>query len=56
MAWGIGCGQKNVPGVYTSVGQLACWIDYVLKCTLGDAYELRQVFKGNVSQDSQLKY
>ncbi len=34
----------NIPSVYTSVGHLACWIDYVLKCTLGDGYDLRQVY------------
>merc|ERR1719153_1157156 len=32
VAWGIGCGEENVPGVYTSVAEQACWIDWVLAC------------------------
>jgi len=40
VAWGIGCGEP-IPGVYTSVAHIGCWIDYVLKCKLGDRYELR---------------
>lgn len=40
VAWGIGCGQP-IPGVYTSVSHIGCWIDYVLKCRLVDKYELR---------------
>ncbi|XP_055838135.1 phenoloxidase-activating factor 2-like [Episyrphus balteatus] len=27
VAWGIGCGEENVPGVYASVPQLRSWID-----------------------------
>jgi len=27
VAWGIGCGDKNVPGVYTDVSQFKQWVD-----------------------------
>ncbi|XP_030383546.1 phenoloxidase-activating factor 2 [Scaptodrosophila lebanonensis] len=30
VAWGIGCGEENVPGVYASVSQLRPWIDQKL--------------------------
>eukprot|EP00088_Acartia_fossae_P056814 TRINITY_DN661_c0_g1_i1.p1 TRINITY_DN661_c0_g1~~TRINITY_DN661_c0_g1_i1.p1 ORF type:complete len:605 (+),score=163.65 TRINITY_DN661_c0_g1_i1:52-1866(+) len=40
VAWGIGCGE-GIPGVYTSLTALGCWIDYELKCNLGDAYHMR---------------
>merc|ERR550519_1556737 len=41
VAWGIGCGEENVPGVYTDVSEQACWIDWVLACH-DDKYTLRQ--------------
>merc|ERR1719264_547192 len=28
VAWGIGCGEDNTPGVYASVSKGVCWIDY----------------------------
>ena len=31
VAWGLGCGRKGVPGVYTSVAAAREWID---SCTL----------------------
>jgi len=40
VAWGIGCGTE-VPGVYTSLTKIGCWIDYTLKCSLGDKYNMR---------------
>jgi len=32
VAWGIGCGEDNVPGVYASVPEAVCWIDYAMSC------------------------
>lgn len=27
VAWGIGCGENNIPGVYVDVARLRAWID-----------------------------
>lgn len=32
VAWGIGCGEENVPGVYTDVAAQVCWIDWTMAC------------------------
>jgi len=50
VAWGIGCGTTT-PGVYTSVEKIGCWIDFVLKCALGDRYQLRYGAECNVWHD-----
>ncbi|XP_033235774.1 phenoloxidase-activating factor 2 [Drosophila pseudoobscura] len=31
VAWGIGCGEENIPGVYANVASLRSWIDEKLK-------------------------
>merc|ERR1712080_775587 len=35
VAWGIGCGEDNTPGVYASVAKGVCWIDYAMTCHYG---------------------
>ena len=35
MAWGIGCGEDNIPGVYASVSEGVCWIDLAMSCQAG---------------------
>merc|ERR1712115_348412 len=35
VAWGIGCGEDNTPGVYASVSQATCWIDQAITCHYG---------------------
>merc|ERR1719410_2098775 len=35
VAWGIGCGENNVPGVYADVSKATCWIDQQLTCYYG---------------------
>merc|ERR1712115_516011 len=37
VAWGIGCGEDNVPGVYASVSQAVCWIDLAMSCKAGSS-------------------
>ena len=37
-AWGIGCGKENVPGVYASLTESVCFIDWATKCKHGDKY------------------
>ena len=39
VAWGIGCGKPNVPGVYAAVADVVCWIDWVTKCKHGNDFE-----------------
>merc|ERR1711910_44394 len=35
VAWGEGCGEKSVPGVYASVARGVCWIDWAATCQAG---------------------
>merc|ERR1712198_122455 len=37
VAWGIGCGEKGIPGVYASVSEAVCWIDYAMTCYYGQS-------------------
>ena len=38
-SWGIGCGQKDVPGVYADVSKALCFIDFGTKCQHGNKYD-----------------
>ena len=35
ISWGIGCGRDGVPGVYSSVRDALCFIDWDTKCKHG---------------------
>ena len=41
VAWGLGCGEEGLPGVYADVAGAACWIDFAATC-YGD-----RVYMGN---------
>ncbi len=32
VAWGLGCGEEGLPGVYADVAGAACWIDFAATC------------------------
>ena len=38
ISWGINCGIKDVPRVYSSVQKALCFIDFATKCKHGNKY------------------
>merc|ERR1712025_469858 len=38
VAFGIGCGQKDVPEIFASVQDALCFIDYDVKCKHGNEF------------------
>ena len=38
VAWGIGCGQKDVQGGYINVASYVCWIKDIVEDVEGDDY------------------
>ena len=38
IAWGIGCGKDGLPGVYASVRNALCFIDWDTKCKHGSDF------------------
>ena len=39
VGWGVGCGQEGVPGVYTDVADMMCWVDWATRCVRGSDYD-----------------
>ena len=37
-AWGMGCGEEDVPGAYAGVADAVCWIHWATYCIHGDKY------------------
>merc|ERR1711983_357761 len=35
ISWGLGCGKEGIPGVYASVRDALCFIDWDTKCKHG---------------------
>lgn len=38
VGWGVGCGQEGIPGVYTDVASMMCYIDWATRCVRGESY------------------
>merc|ERR1711936_1220794 len=58
VAWGIGCGEDNTPGVYADVSQASCWIDQAVSCYYGglvsEPYENFPSYFGYTSDQCQV--
>ena len=39
VGWGVGCGQEGVPGVYTDVSEMMCYVDWATRCVRGADYD-----------------
>ena len=39
VGWGVGCGQEGVPGVYTDVADMMCYVDWATRCVKGSDYD-----------------
>merc|ERR1719264_2218724 len=53
VAWGIGCGEDNTPGVYASVSKGVCWIDYAMSCKFGQVSGSFSSYWGYSAQQCQ---
>merc|ERR1712186_221877 len=58
VAWGIGCGEDNTPGVYADVSQASCWMDQAVSCYYGglvsEPYENFPSYFGYTSDQCQV--
>ena len=50
VAWGIGCGEDGVPGVYADVSKASCWIDSAVTCHYAATSGSLESFFGNNHQ------
>merc|ERR1712218_511785 len=55
VAWGIGCGEDNTPGVYASVSKGVCWIDYAMTCQFGQQSGSYSSYWGYSAQQCQTR-
>merc|ERR1712038_1826176 len=53
VAWDIGCGEDNTPGVYASVSKGVCWIDYAMTCQFGQQSGSYSSYWGYSAQQCQ---
>merc|ERR1719305_1742573 len=53
VAWGIGCGENNLPGVYADVAKAVCWIDYAMTCYYGQTSGDSSSYWGYSAQQCQ---
>ena len=47
VSWGIGCGKADVPGVYASVRNALCFIDWDTKCKHGNEFNAHYDFSSD---------
>lgn len=38
VSWGVGCGARDIPGIYASTRYGLCFIDWATKCIHGRKY------------------
>ena len=51
VAWGIGCGQKDVPGAYAAIPDQLCFINWATKCKHGNLYNAYYDYSSTCGDD-----